>query len=222
MNSTTVPSPLLYSLPVALQELTQIAIWGNGTLSNSTSNCYLVFGIFDVSFFPNGTTYNGTSCNSSIKKIGVRGGLGVMFGILFGLCIVLGITALGKQGKSYLPLEKYFLLVSRRWPWYWCMVAATCGCIASFVGVDVDRDYLQGTGLILHNIFYYVTLPAMLGSVWEMVRHWGSLCERILLDEDPWRFVNTDLRSTIEFYLPLVFYLFAFLVGATPWFCGQG
>jgi len=65
--------------------------------------------------------------------------------------------------------------------------------------------------LILQNAFYYVTLPAMLGSLWEMTRHWGCLCERILVDEDPWRFPDEDRRSKIEFYLPLVFYLFGFL-----------
>jgi hypothetical protein len=106
--------------------------------------------------------------------------------------------------------------VSRRWAWYWFIVAAACGVVSGITSIDVDRDYLQGTALILQNAFYYVTLPAMLASVWEMTRHWGSLCERILVDEDPWRFPDDDRRSKIEFYLPLVFYLFGFLVKLPP------
>jgi len=125
--------------------------------------------------------------------------------------VIFALSSLTKHGRNYLPQERRFRLVSRRWAWYWLIVAAACGVVSGFTGIDVDRDYLQGTALILQNAFYYVTLPAMLGSVWEMTRHWGSLCERILVDEDPWRFPDEDRRSKIEFYLPLVFYLFAFL-----------
>ncbi|KAF8537408.1 hypothetical protein BDD12DRAFT_745034 [Trichophaea hybrida] len=185
-------------------------IYGNGTLSNS-SNCYLVYDIFNVFFLPNGTAINGTGCSTPVKKIATRGGIGVAFGVLFAIMVVLGITCLGKHGKSYLPLEKNFLPISRRWPWYWYIVAGICGCISGLVSIDVDRDYLQGTALILQNVFYYVCMPAMLAAIWEMTRHWGNLCERILLDEDAWRFPQEDIRTKAEFYLPLVFYLFGFL-----------
>ncbi|KAA8908111.1 hypothetical protein FN846DRAFT_945951 [Sphaerosporella brunnea] len=186
-------------------------IYGNGTLSNSTGNCYLIYGPFNVVFLPNGTAINGTACSTPTKKIRTRGGVGIAFGAIFAILIVLGITALAKHGKSYLPVEKNFRLVSRRWPWYWFFVAGACGCISGLVSIDVDRDYLQGTALILQNVFYYVTLPAMLASVWEMTRHWGSLCQRRLADRDPWIFVNDETRERIEFYIPLVFYLFGFL-----------
>ena len=188
------------------------AIYGNGTLSNSSSHCYLIFGIYDVDFFPNGTAQNGTKCDTPIRHISMRSGLGLGFGCIFAVLIVLGITCLNKHGSSFLPLEKHFRLVSRRWPWYWYLVAATCGCISGFVSFDIDRVILQGTSLILQNVFYYCTLPAILGAIWEMTRHWGSWCERQLVDEDPWRFVHSDFRSKIEFYLPLVFYLFGFMV----------
>jgi hypothetical protein len=214
MNSTTVGLCLsLFTLHIVNAFL--LAIYDNGTLSNS-SNCYLAFGQYAPVFLPNGTAVNGTSCDSPIKKIRTRGGLGIGFGVIFAILIVLGITALAKHGKSYLPVEKNFRLVSRRWPWYWYVIAGACGCISGFVGVDIDRVYLQSTSLILQNVFYYVTLPAMLAAVWEMTRHWGSLCERRLADADPWRFKHDDLRAKIEFYTPLVFYLFGFLVPRPP------
>lgn len=126
--------------------------------------------------------------------------------------IVLALTCLSKHGKNHLPAERRFRLVSRRWVWYWLLVTAVVGIISGLTSVDVDRDYLQGIALILQNVFYYVMLPASLASIWEMTRHWGSLCERILVDEDTFRFRDDDRRSKIEFYLPLVFYLFGFLV----------
>ncbi|CCX15942.1 hypothetical protein FPQ18DRAFT_404557 [Pyronema domesticum] len=185
-------------------------IYGNGTLSNDT-NCFLVFDVFNVFFLPNGTSINGTSCSIPIHNIATRGGLGIAFGAIFAILIILATTCLAKHGAVHLPLSKSFRPVSRRWPWYWLLVAGTCGCISGMVAIDIDRDYLQGTALILQNIFYYVLLPATLASVWEMTRHWGSLCERILLDEDPWRFPHEGPRDKAEFYLPLVFYLFGFM-----------
>lgn len=40
----------------------------------------------------------------------------------------------------------------------------------------------------------------------------GSFLERQLVDEDTFAFKQDDKRAKIEFYVPLVFYLFAFLV----------
>ncbi|KAI5776847.1 hypothetical protein EDC01DRAFT_437086 [Geopyxis carbonaria] len=185
-------------------------IWDNGTLSNS-SFCYLVFGRYEAYMLPNGSVINGTKCEAPVRPIHIRGSLGIAFGALYGLMIILALACLNKHGRMYLPAEKNFRLVSRRWPWYWMICAATCGIVSGMTSIDVDRNYLQGTALILQNIFYYVMLPAMLASIWEMTRHWGSMCERIMADEDPFRFHHDDRRAKIEFYTPLVFYLFGFL-----------
>ncbi|KAL7268530.1 hypothetical protein RUND412_008843 [Rhizina undulata] len=185
-------------------------IYSNGTLSNA-SNCFLLFDTYMPVLIENGTVYNGTSCYSPIDPIRARAILGIVFGVLFGTIIVLGITSLRKHGLSYLPVEKKFKLVSRRWQWYWLVTSAACGLISGLMAIDVDRDYLQSTALILQSIFYYVTLPATLAAVWEMTRHWGSFLERQMVDEDAFIFSQEDTRSKIEFYMPLVFYLFAFL-----------
>lgn len=123
-----------------------------------------------------------------------------------------GLSCLKKHGSTHIPIEKRFRLVSRRWQWYWFFATAAVGAISGLVSIDVDRDYVQGTALILQGFFYYLMLPTALASIWEMTRHWGSFCERQLVDPDPWYFPDHDRRSKIEFYLPLVFYLWAFLV----------
>lgn len=43
----------------------------------------------------------------------------------------------------------------------------------------------------------------------------GSFLERQLVDEDTFAFKQDDKRAKIEFYVPLVVYLFAFLVRPT-------
>lgn len=102
------------------------------------------------------------------------------------------------------------------------------------MAIDVDRNYIQSTALILQCIFYYVMMPTMLAGIWEMTRHWyglflffksfqpniwvtyhiyrGSFLERQMVDEDTFAFKQDDKRAKIEFYVPLAFYLFAFLV----------
>jgi len=85
------------------------------------------------------------------------------------------------------------------------------------MAIDVDRDHLPGAAIILQSVFYYGSLPTMLAAVWEMTRHWGSFEERKILDGDPFALKQDDRRSKIEFYIPLVFYLFGFLVSQPPY-----
>lgn len=186
-------------------------IYSNGTLSNGTQ-CVLAFGIYNPVMLPNGTILNGTSCDSPIKSIRVRGAIGIVFAVIFAGFIMWGLVNLRKHGKAYLPPQKQFRLVSRRWPWYWMIFTAAVGCISCFMAIDVDRDYIPGTAIILQSVFYYVSLPTILAAVWEMTRHWGNFEERKILDENPFALKDDDKRSKIEFYMPLIFYLFGFMV----------
>ena len=190
-------------------------IYSNGTLSNS-SQCVLAFSIYKPVMLYNGTIINGTNCDSPIDPIETRGALGIVFAVLFAAFIMWGLVNLKKHGQSHLPVEKHFRLVSRRWPWYWAIFTAAVGCISGFMAIDVDRDYLPGTAIILQSVFYYISLPTVLAAVWEMTRHWGSFEERKILDEDLFALKQDDTRSKIEFYIPLVFYLFGFLVSLHP------
>lgn len=159
----------------------------------------------------NGTIINGTKCDSPVDNIETRGALGITFAVLFATFIMWGLVNLRKHGQSHLPVEKQFRLVSRRWPYYWLIFTAAVGCISGFMAIDVDRDRIPGTAIILQSVFYYVSLPMILAAVWEMTRHWGSFEERKVLDEDPFALQAEDRRSKFEFYLPLIFYLFGFL-----------
>lgn len=192
-------------------------IYSNGTLSNATK-CVLAFDIYKPVMLYNGTILNGTKCDSPVDPIEVRGALGIAFAVLFAGIIMWGTVNLRKHGQSHLPVEKNFRLVSRRWPWYWLIVTAAIGCISGFMAIDVDRDYMPGAAIILQSFFYYVCLPTVLAAVWEMTRHWGSFEERKILDKDAFALKSDDRRSKIEFYTPLVFYLFAFMVRSIPSF----
>lgn len=161
---------------------------------------------------PNGTVYNGSKCDATILPIDARGGLGIAFGVVHAILLVLALTCLKKHGTLHLPADRNFRLISRRWQWYWVSVVSACAMISCFTAIDVDRNYTQSLALILTNFFYYITLPATLAAIWEMTRHWGSFCERLVLDEDSFKYLHGDRRSKIELYIPLVFYLWAFLV----------
>ena len=95
------------------------------------------------------------------------------------------------------------------------LFVAACGLISSFTGVDVDRYYLQSTPIIMQSLFFSLMLPGTLAMVWEAVRHWGSWQERQMIDPNPFMLRQDDRRSKVEFYLPLIFYVFAWLVGAS-------
>ncbi|EEP81990.1 predicted protein [Uncinocarpus reesii 1704] len=185
-------------------------LYSNGTLSNG-SNCWLAFEKYRPSMFSNGTFINGTSCYSPIDGVGTRGSVGIAFATLFALTILFSLINLNKHGRRYLPLDKRWSLVGRRWQWYWMLFVGACGTISCFMSIDVDRDYLQGMAIILQSFFYYLIFPAVLAVVWEGVRHWGSWQERQIQDRDNFAFAAETSREKQEFYLPLLFYLFAFM-----------
>jgi len=147
------------------------ALYSNGTLSNESS-CWLVFSTYNPVMLPNGTFVNGTSCDVSINPIRTRGILGLVFGTLFILTVVLTLVNLREHGRRYLAHEKRWSAVGRRWQWYWMLFLAACGAISTFTAVGVDQDFLLGTSIILQSLFYYLMLPGLLACVWESIRHW--------------------------------------------------
>lgn len=151
-------------------------VYDNGTLSNGTE-CYLVFDNYRpiMTSVTNGTFVNSTSCYTPVKPIGARGITGLVFGILFALSIILSTINLRKHGRSYLPREKRWKPVGRRWPWYWTIFVAACGLLSCFTAVDVDRDYIVNLPLILQSFFMTLAVPTALACVWEAVRSWWVL-----------------------------------------------
>lgn len=119
--------------------------------------------------------FNGTNCDAPINPIGTRAILGIICSAFFTIAIILALTCLRKHGATHLPTEKRFRLVSRRWQWYWLITTGFCGLVSGVMAIDVDRDYIQSTALILQCIFYYVMMPTMLAGIWEMTRHWYGL-----------------------------------------------
>lgn len=146
-------------------------VFPNGTLSNETS-CFLIFAPYRPVLLPNGTFINSTSCDTPIDPVEVRGALGITVAVLFALSIVLCCVNLSKHGRTHLDVDKRWTLVSRRWPWYWALLSAGLGCVSGFMAIDVDRDYVQGSAIILQSVFYYCMLPTTMAAVWEMTRHW--------------------------------------------------
>jgi len=190
-------------------------LYSNGTLSN-WSNCFLTFEPFTPHLLPNGTFLNTTSCYTPQKSIGSRAIPGIAFGVFFAISIMFTLINLSKHGHLFLPSQKRFHAIGRRWQWYWmCWVAANA-MASGFTSVDVDRYYLPEWPLMLNCIFWYMMIPSTLAVVWESVRHWGSWQERQLIDPDPFSLPQNDKRGKTEFYMPLVFYAFAFLVSTRP------
>ncbi|KAI9891157.1 MAG: hypothetical protein M1814_003000 [Vezdaea aestivalis] len=185
-------------------------LWSNNTISNMSS-CYLIFDSYQPNILANGSFVNAVSCYEPYYPIAQRGALGITFACLFAATIVFSLIHLRKHGSLYLPAEKRFRPVGRRWQWYWQLFVAACGMISGFTGVDVDRAYLQGTPIILQNFFYFLMMPGLLSAVWEAVRHWGSWQERQIYDAAPFSLPQNDRRGQIEFWMPLVYYLFAFM-----------
>lgn len=146
-------------------------LYSNHTLSNRT-NCWLTFEATTPMMLSNGTFINGTSCYLPYNKIKARGGLGILSASLFGISIIFTLVNLRKHGRRYLPNEKRFRAVGRRWQWYWMLFVAACGMISGITGIDVDRDYLQSIAIILQSFFFYLMIPGILAAVWEAVRHW--------------------------------------------------
>jgi hypothetical protein len=186
-------------------------LYSNSTLSN-VSNCFLIFADYQPILYSNGTFINGTSCYLPILPLRTRGRLGSAFGVLFGFSIMFTLINLRKHGQKFVTEHKRFRLVGRRWQWYWMSVVGACGMISGITGIDVDRDYLQDLAIILENIFFLCMGQATMASIWEGVRHWGSWEERQIVDRDPYVLPLNDRRDRMEFYMPLVFYLFGFMV----------
>ncbi|KAK4224283.1 hypothetical protein QBC38DRAFT_485761 [Podospora fimiseda] len=169
-------------------------LYSNNTVSNG-SWCYLTFERWTADLLlENGTWVNGTKCWSPIDPIGVRAGVGIGFSVLFGLSLVLTLVALG-----------------RRWQWYWAIWTIATALISLLTVMDVDRYYLPELPIILTSFFWFLMQMGAMAIVWEAVRHWGSWMERQFIDPDPYALREDDTRSQIEFYLPLVYYLFWWL-----------
>ena len=190
------------------------SFWANGTLSNE-SECWVVIDDVISKKLPtlqnNGTFINATSCYDPYFSMGERSILGITTSGLFLLSLVFTLVNVRKHGRLFLPSEKRFRAIGRRWQWYWLIVVATCGAISGFTGLDVDRD-LPSMSLILQSFFYFLMIPALLAAVWESVRHWGSWQERQIIDRDAFSLPPGGSRDRKEFWMPLIFYLFAFMV----------
>ncbi|KAL4897810.1 hypothetical protein BDV59DRAFT_168580 [Aspergillus ambiguus] len=188
-------------------DLYSYKLYTNGTLSNG-SECYLAFNQFKPFMFAeNGTFVNGTSCYAPINNIGSHASAGLAFTVLFGICIFLTLLNLRKHGRRYLPTDRRWILMGRRWKWYWLLFVAACGLISCIMSIDVDREYLPSSAIILQSIFYTLLLPGLMAAIWEAVRHWGSWQERQIMDRDPYAFTKTSTRKRQELLLPFLFYL---------------
>ncbi|OAA59766.1 hypothetical protein SPI_05964 [Niveomyces insectorum RCEF 264] len=186
-------------------------LYSNGTLSNG-SRCYLTFAPYTPTLvYANGSFINATSCYSPIKSIGVRAEAGIAFAVAFGVALVLSLVCLSKHGRLFLPAEKRFWPIGRRWQWYWALIACAAAVISLFMTIDVDRYYLSELPIVLTAFFWYLLQMATLAVVWEAVRHWGSWSERQYIDPNPFVLALNDNRALFEFFVPLVFYLFLWL-----------
>lgn len=187
-------------------------LYPNNTLSNE-SNCYLVFQPYvPVYLFPNGTFVNSTSCYVSINPMSTRSYVGIGLAVVYGIMLVLSITALAKHGKQHLRATKRFYPVGRRWQWYWALFVCACGLISLFLNVDVDRYYVQELPIVITCFFWFLVCQGTTALVWEAVRHWGSWQERQYVDPDPFILKMDDRRSKVEFWLPMWFYFWTWMV----------
>jgi len=180
--------------------------YSNGTISNG-SLCFLLFKPHTPTLLENGTFLRSDSCYSPVNPIGSRAILGLVFACLFALSIMFTLINLRKHGRRFLPAEKRFRAVGRRWQWYWMLAVGTCALISGITNVDVDRYYLPELPLVLSNFFWFMMLPTTMAAIWESVRHWGSWLERQSVDLSPFSLRQDDRRSRVESLLPLAFYL---------------
>ncbi|KAA8634936.1 hypothetical protein SMACR_07578 [Sordaria macrospora] len=208
-NTDTVLSGLHFNITTL--ENWNYTLYSNGTLSNGTK-CYLTFEPFAPALiFPNGTFINATKCWHPVHPIGARAGTGLGFAVVFGLSLVLTLVALNKHGKLHLPAQKRFHPIGRRWQWYWAIFTCATALISLFTNIDVDRYYLPEIPIVLTSFFWYLMQIGAVACTWEAVRHWGSWMERQFIDPDPFRLREEGRRYWIEFFLPLVAYLFMWL-----------
>lgn len=207
-SSDTVVNGVHFNLTAL--NLYNYTIYSNNTISNA-SKCYLIFDHYQPHMFENGSWVNGTSCYGPYYHIHGRGVSSIVFGSLFMASIMFSLVNLRKHGRLFLREDKRFRVVGRRWQWYWMCFVAGCAVISCLTGIDVDRYYLQDIPIILQGFFFSLMLPGTLAIVWEATRHWGSWQERQICDRDPVLLPQDDRRGKTEFWMPLVFYLFAWL-----------
>ncbi len=196
--------------------LTALQNWNYSYYSNQTfsngSSCFLVFEPYTPFLLPNGTFHNSTTCYSPINPMKTRAKVGLFFACFFLLTIMFTSINLRKHGKLFLPTEKRFHAIGRRWQWYWMFVVAAFAVISSITDVDVDRYYLPELPIVLSNFFWFLMLPTTMCVVWESVRHWGSWQERQMIDPNPFSLGQDDRRAKFEFYIPLLFYFLVWMV----------
>ncbi len=186
-------------------------LYGNGTVSNG-SWCILTFQPYTPALLlPNGSFVNSTWCYTPINPIGTRAKTGLGFAAAFGLSLVLTLMVLRKQGRLYLPAEKRFWPIGRRWQWYWGIFVCVTALISLITDVDVDRYYIVELPIVLNVFFWFLMQTGTIAVVWEAVRHWGSWMERQFIDPDPFVLHQNDRRGRFEFWLPLFFYLWLWL-----------
>lgn len=186
-------------------------LFSNNTLSNG-SWCLLAWQPWTADLvLDNGTFVNQTWCWSPVNPIGTRAGVGIGFAVLYGIAIVLTLVALNRHGRLYLPVTKRFYPIGRRWQWYWALFTSAAAIISLLTVMDVDRYYLPELPIILTSFFWFLMQMGCMAIAWEAVRHWGSWMERQFIDPDPFSLRDDDRRSKVEFWLPLVFYLFLWL-----------
>lgn len=186
-------------------------LYSNGTLSNG-SRCLLTFGDYTPKYvFPNGTFLNTTSCYSPIMPISTRGFISIGLAVLFGIALMFTLICLRRHGRMFLPTEKRFRPVGRRWQWYWMIAMCATGFISLITNIDVDRYFLPEIPIVLTSFFWFLMNLCTLAAVWEAVRHWGSWQERQYIDPDPFRLKMDDKRAKFEFWVPLFFYLWWWL-----------
>ncbi|KAK1753703.1 hypothetical protein QBC47DRAFT_386970 [Echria macrotheca] len=186
-------------------------LYSNGTISNG-SWCFLTFEPYIPSLvLDNGTFVNATWCYTPVNKIGTRAGIGIGFAVLFAAGLGLTLVTLRKHGRLYLPAEKRFYPIGRRWQWYWAIFSCAAALISLFTNIDVDRYYLPELPIVLTSFFWYLMQMGAMAIVWEAVRHWGSWMERQFIDPDPFSLSQDDRRGMIEFWMPLVFYFWLWI-----------
>jgi hypothetical protein len=191
-------------------------LYANETISNGT-NCYLTFPPYNpINFRTNGTFQNATWCYWAVNPIAARGKSSIGLAAGFGLTLVLTLTVLTKHGKLYLPREKRFYPIGRRWQWYFGSICCALSLVSLLMNIDVDRYYLPDFPLVVSAFFWYLMCMATTAVVWEATRHWASWLERQYIDPDPFSLSEDDRRAKIEFYLPLWFYFWWWMVCRPP------
>jgi hypothetical protein len=187
-------------------------LYENRTLSND-SWCVLAFEPWAPTYlFPNGTFQNVTWCYRPLNPIGPRGKTSIGLAVAFSICLLLAMVNLRKHGRLYLQPQQRFRPIGRRWQWYWSFFVCVAALISLFTNVDVDRYYIMELPIVLTSFFWFLMQQGTMAMVWEAARHWASWNERKLIDPDPFMLREDDRRAKFEFWMPLWFYLWLWMV----------